>query len=262
MTCSSTFPICHPWCHHCSLAGKFCFLAHTGTWSSMLPPTTQPTIFTLKHQGNWHPCVSRTHGSHCSMGNRAQASRLSSPRSRTIEQHSLKPVQEIRPQNSCCLKVWFSRAKLEVASQNYVPWSPCGTSGPRTPNNCKFSSPELSWQQRHGTALPKVHTRNPALRPQLTKGLFPPWQKQVPWLQVAQRQQASLKTLNACRPGSPTSTAAVVSPWNLLPNGNRPGAPSALWEPDNSSPLALMPHGYPQLATQCQESAATHLSET
>jgi hypothetical protein len=39
----------------------------------MLPSyhhTMQPATFTLEHQGNRCPCVSRTHGSHCSTSNR------------------------------------------------------------------------------------------------------------------------------------------------------------------------------------------------
>jgi hypothetical protein len=40
-----------------------------------------------------------------------------------------------------------------------------------------------------------------------------------------------------------------------------PRTSAALWVPDNSSLLALLPHRYPQLATQCQELATTHLSE-
>jgi hypothetical protein len=40
-----------------------------------------------------------------------------------------------------------------------------------------------------------------------------------------------------------------------------PRASATLWAPDNSIPLALLTHGYPQHATQCQEPASTHLSE-
>jgi hypothetical protein len=40
-----------------------------------------------------------------------------------------------------------------------------------------------------------------------------------------------------------------------------PRASAALWAPDDSSPLALLPHGYPQLATQCQEPTTTHISD-
>jgi hypothetical protein len=38
-------------------------------------------------------------------------------------------------------------------------------------------------------------------------------------------------------------------------------ASAAWWAPDDSSPLALLPHRYPQLATQCQEPATTHPCE-
>jgi hypothetical protein len=40
---------------------------------------------------------------------KAQASRLGSPGSSTTELHSLKPMQEIRPQNSRCPQAWFSQ---------------------------------------------------------------------------------------------------------------------------------------------------------
>jgi hypothetical protein len=36
----------------------------------------------------------------------------------------------------------------------------------------------------------------------------------------------------------------------------------AWWAADDLSLLALLPHGYAQLTTHCQESAATHPSET
>jgi hypothetical protein len=39
-----------------------------------------------------------------------------------------------------------------------------------------------------------------------------------------------------------------------------PRASAALWTPDNSSPLALLPHRYSQFSTQYQEPTTTHLS--
>jgi hypothetical protein len=62
--------------HYFVLSSKSCFLAHTGTQSSMLPPATCSSLlhdllpFTLKCQGILDPCISRTHSSHWSMGNR------------------------------------------------------------------------------------------------------------------------------------------------------------------------------------------------
>jgi hypothetical protein len=45
-THSSTLLIPHPevseWLHFSALGSNFCFLAHTGTWSSTLPLVTQP----------------------------------------------------------------------------------------------------------------------------------------------------------------------------------------------------------------------------
>jgi hypothetical protein len=40
-----------------------------------------------------------------------------------------------------------------------------------------------------------------------------------------------------------------------------PRTSAALWAPDDSSPMALLPHGHPTLATQCQEPITTHLRE-
>jgi hypothetical protein len=40
-----------------------------------------------------------------------------------------------------------------------------------------------------------------------------------------------------------------------------PRASTALWAPDGLSPPALLPHGHPQLATQCQDPTTTHASE-
>jgi hypothetical protein len=40
-----------------------------------------------------------------------------------------------------------------------------------------------------------------------------------------------------------------------------PMTSTTLWAPDNSSPLALLPHGFTQLVSQCQEPTTTHISE-
>jgi hypothetical protein len=53
-------------------------------------------------------------------------------------------------------------------------------------------------------------------------------------------------------------------PWLLeahSPKQVDPRVSTALCAPDNSSPMAWLPHGYPQFATQCQEPAVTHTSE-
>jgi hypothetical protein len=104
MTCSSTLLIPHPWSPLTapgsimwySLGSKSYFPAHTGIQSSMLLPTTWPATFTLKLQGNQHPCASRTLGFHYSTGNRRH-----------------KPLGLVSP---------------EATPQNWVPWSPCGRS--------------------------------------------------------------------------------------------------------------------------------------
>jgi hypothetical protein len=65
---------------------------------------------------------------------------------------------------------------------------------------------------------------------------------------------------SACRLGSPTSSAAAVAPGNWPPNA-RPQGLFCLVAPDDSTLLALLFHGCPQLAIQCQETFTTHLSK-
>jgi hypothetical protein len=56
-------------------------------------------------------------------------------------------------------------------------------------------------------------------------------------------------------------TGAAIAAGNLCPNTSEPRAFAGLCASDDSSPLALLPHGHPQLATQCQEPTATQASE-
>jgi hypothetical protein len=100
--------------------------------------------------------------------------------------------------------------------------------GPRAPAIYRFGSPVPA------VALycsPETHTWQAPELP-LPTGLVPPCLQQLPWLLVAH------------------------APTHVDPRDS-----SALWAPDNSSPLTLLPHRHPQLATQCQEPTATHASE-
>jgi hypothetical protein len=55
--------------------------------------------------------------------------------------------------------------------------------------------------------------------------------------------------------------APAIALGSPCPSASRPQTATALWALDNSSLLALLTHGYPQLPAQCQESTPTHSSE-
>jgi hypothetical protein len=62
--------------------------------------------------------------------------------------------------------------------------------------------------------------------------------------------------------GSSMPAAASVAPGSWCPNTSRHQGFHCLVEaPDNSSLLALLPHGHPQLTTQGQKTTTTHASE-
>jgi hypothetical protein len=62
----------------------------------------------MKCQGNQHPGVSRTHGSHCSTGNRRHKPADSGPPA--APPPNCISLQEIRPQTSRCPQAWFHHA--------------------------------------------------------------------------------------------------------------------------------------------------------
>jgi hypothetical protein len=142
MTHSSTLLVPHPWSHHVALGSitwyllgcKPCFLAHIGTQSYMLPPTTWPATFTLKHQGNCCPCANRTYGYCCSMGNKRW-----------------KTASSVLP---------------EAAPLNCAPWRLCRKSGPRTPTANWFGSPVLAALLNYlpGAQARKAGPRTPAVQ--------------------------------------------------------------------------------------------------
>jgi hypothetical protein len=145
-----------------------CFLAQTGAQSSVLFPNYMTYTFTLKCRLNQCLCIGRTHGSHCSMGNKR-----------------CKPRGLV----------------------------------PHTSSSCCTTLPEAcASKQAQGLLLPA--------------GLGASSLQQLPWLLE-------------------THTPTQVDPM----------ASAALWTPDDSSLLALLPPRNPQFATQCQEPAATHTSE-
>jgi hypothetical protein len=137
--------------------------------------------------------------------------------------------------------------------------------------------------------LPEAHAGNQAPGLPLPKDLvshacsttaLPSW-KAGPRTPAAQRLDSSVPLAVAMAPGSPVpasnpqglrSLPADLDPLHLqqlpkwlleahAPTQVDSRASTALWTPDNSSPPALLTHGNPQFATQCQEPATTHPSE-
>jgi hypothetical protein len=113
---------------------------------------------------------------------------------------------KFRPQNSCCLQSWLSWA----APLNCTPWSAWEKSGPRTHATRRLGCPVLAALQHYP---PGAHA---------WKDLVPPHLQELPWLQVAQHQQASLRALTACRLGSSIPAAAARAPGSPHPNSSRP----------------------------------------
>jgi hypothetical protein len=192
------------------------------------PPNTRPATFILKLQENQHPYVSSSQGS-CS--------------STDYPRH--KPLGLV---------------PLEIALQNWAPWSPCGRLGPEPWLHTGFVL--LSWWQCHRTALPEACVGNWATKLPLPAGSVLPSEQQphtTVLLEACAGNQALVYTLPA---GS-----VILSQQQLLwlleahtPMQIDTRASTACWAPDDSSPTALLPSGYPQPATQCQEPATTHLS--
>jgi hypothetical protein len=151
MTCSSTVLIPCPWSlcksrlYYLELGGKSYFPAHTGTWSSTLPPATWPATFILKCQRNWHPSISRTQGSHCSMGNKEQASKTWLPCVCSNCHGFWQPGPASRPQSSHCLQALFPITSAAPVAPGSLHWQ----AGLRTPTAWRFGSPpclkQLLW---------------------------------------------------------------------------------------------------------------------
>jgi hypothetical protein len=125
---------------------------------------------------------------------------------------------EIRPQNSHCLQAWFSWAGA-AEPLNCTPWSPCRKSGPRAPAIRRLGRPCL---QCYCTTLLEPMIGKQAQELLLSKGLVLPCLQQLPWLQVAQHQQASLRGCAPCKLGSPMPAPAALPLGSPHPNTSRP----------------------------------------
>jgi hypothetical protein len=165
---------------------------------------------------------------------------LSPVSSRATELLSLKLVQENRPKDSRCLKA-------------------CSTLRPPTASHTLCPDPCLLQHDCTTLLEPVPGKQAPELL--LSEGFVPLCLQQLPWLQVAQCQQVSLRAHTACKLGS---LCLQQLPWLLETHALmqvEPKASAALWAPDNSRLQALLPHGYLQLVTQGQEPATAPLSE-
>jgi hypothetical protein len=159
-TYSSILMILHPWsCHTApgsitwhSLGGKSYFLAHKGTQSSRLPPTT------------WllpPPWSSRESGTLCKQDHqqqKAQASRLGFPGSNTMELSSLKSRQEIGPGTPTACRLGSFKTSCQQEPLNWDSRSPCGKSGTRAPATQRLGTPRACntsalpfWSPRQGS---------------------------------------------------------------------------------------------------------------
>jgi hypothetical protein len=86
--------------------------------------------------------------------------------------------------------------------------------------------------------------------------------QQLPWLRVVQHQQTSLRVHATCRLlGFPMPAPAVMAPGSPNSNTSRPQGHHYLVGIRQFNLPAPLPHGNPQLATQCQEPATTHPSD-
>jgi hypothetical protein len=146
MAHSSTLLILCPWSHlaapglHYSvLSCKSCFPAHTRTWNIMFPLTTWPAAFTMKHQGNWCPCVSRTNGSCCSTSNRmCKPSGLVPPAAVSLNCTPWSLCEKSGPGTPVVLRL--GSLKLAAVPLNCAPCSLCRKSSPRTPTIQRLGS--------------------------------------------------------------------------------------------------------------------------
>jgi hypothetical protein len=126
------------------LRGKPCCPAHKRTQSSTLSPNTHPTTYTLKHQGSQHPCVSRSHGSHCSTRwQKAQASRLGSPSNSTTEL-------------SLALELWLPTGSVLLSGQQSHRTAPpeAHVGNQALEHPLPVGSVLLWWQQHYRPKLP------------------------------------------------------------------------------------------------------------
>jgi hypothetical protein len=89
----------------------------------------------------------------------------------------------------------------------------------QAPTTLRLGSPVLAVQC---TILLQPTPRKQALELPLPEGLVPLCLQQLPWLHLAQHQQASLKAHVACGLVSPTPATAAMAPGSPCPNVSRP----------------------------------------
>jgi hypothetical protein len=192
--------------------GKSCFPAHKGTQSSMIPTTTWPDAFTLKHQGNWRPCINTTHSPHCSTDNRR-----------------CKPAGLV-PQ---CWQQYHCTAIPEVQAGNQVPELPWPTSlvppSLQQPlwllvNRANKQASGLplpqAWFPCAGTALPEAQL---VIRPwnSVASSLGSPMPGGLLYYSPrAHAQKAGPRIPAAWRLGSPGHAAAVMPAPVIRPQGS------------------------------------------
>jgi hypothetical protein len=174
------------------------------------------------------------------------------------ELHSLKSIQEIRCQNFCCPQAWFSQAELAAQPLNCVPWSPCKKSDHRSAA-CRFGSTKpaavllncASWSPYR-----KSGPRAPALRRLgFSTPVFVVPGSSAP---VASKFQAS----HCLKIWVPFISISYHGSWKTTPHSNRPQGLHCLMDTRWFKPAGFAAPQFPQLATQCQEPATTHLNET
>jgi hypothetical protein len=179
--------------------------------------------------GNWCPCVSRIHCSHCSTGNQRNKPE-GSVHPATVPQNwalwSLcgRSSQKTPPAHKLC------SPKPRPMPQDCASWSPFRKSGPKSPATCRFGSPK--WAAMPQNCSPWSPCRKSGPQTPAALRLCSPRLQQLPWL------------------------LEVCSPMQVDPR-----ASAAWWALYESSLLALLSHGYTQLAMQCWEPATIHPSE-
>jgi hypothetical protein len=149
---------------------------------------------------------------------------------------------------------WLGSPCAGCSTTGMCSGSPDQQSGSGTPAAHRLGSPELAAATVPGSLFQQVGAKAPT-----TQRLGPLCLKHLLWLLVAWCQQAGLRALATCRLKFPMPTAAAMAPGSPCPNASRPHGLPCLWAPGDSSWLALLPHRHPQLATQSQEPAITHL---
>jgi hypothetical protein len=85
--------------------------------------------------------------------------------------------------------------------------------------------------------------------------------QQLPWLQVAQHQQASLRSHTTCGLGSLAPAVAAVAPGSPCTNASRPQDYHCLVGTRQFKPTSSAASWVPPLATQGQKPATTHPCE-